>query len=140
MKIIIPVSPLSKNEIPRKVYGENFKKAEIKESKKFKEYCEVAGAYLEPLNIGFGVQIKMSFYLPYKRNVSLIGLIAAMESVLVECNFLANNSSSVVISVDGSRVLYDSKFPRTELEITRYVSEKKAKREEKSGKNGKTKK
>ena len=125
MKITIPVEPLSKDEAPRKVYDKTTQKYEVYRSEKYKEYCDIAGRYIDPLNINFPVNVKMTFYLKRYRSVSLLGLEKAVEDVLVDCNLLKSNDSNILRSTDGSRVFVDEKFPRTEIEIERIQSRKK---------------
>ncbi len=124
MKIVIPVNPISKGDLPRSVIDEKTEEREMYESKKYKEYCIVAGRYMEPLNINFPVNVKMVFYLPYRRKVSLIGLQRTLEEVMVDCNLLKTNDCNVIASTDGSRVRFDRKYPRTEIEITRIEKRK----------------
>lgn len=128
MKIIIPVEPLSKDEAPRKYYDKTTNRYEIYRSKKYKEYCDIAGRYIDPHMINFPVNVKMTFYLRRRRSVSLIGLQRAVEDVLVDCNLLKSTDSNIVKSTDGSRVYVDEAFPRTEIEIEKIEYKKKDKK------------
>lgn len=128
MKITIPVEPLSKDEAPRKFFDKTTHRYEIHRSKKYKEYCDIAGRYIDPLNINFPVNVKMTFYLRKRRSVSLIGLQRAVEDVLVDCNLLKSTDSNILKSTDGSRVYIDETFPRTEIEIERIEYKKKDKK------------
>ena len=53
-----------------------------------------------------------------KRKVDLNNLLEALTDVLVKHKVLEDDNSTIVVSHDGSRVLYDKENPRTEVEIT----------------------
>ena len=44
-------------------------------------------------------------------------LMAATHDILVKYGVLADDNRDIIASVDGSRVHYDKKNPRTEIEI-----------------------
>ena len=48
-----------------------------------------------------------------------MNLLAAVDDLLVEAGIIADDNSKIVVSHDGSRVLYDKENPRTEITITR---------------------
>ena len=58
------------------------------------------------------------FYMPTRRVVDLVGLLQAIDDVLVHYGVIQDDNSRIVASHDGSRVLYDKANPRTEIEIT----------------------
>ena len=53
-----------------------------------------------------------------RRRVDLANLLEAADDVLVHAGVIADDHSGIVVSHDGSRVLYDKEKPRTEIEIT----------------------
>jgi Holliday junction resolvase RusA-like endonuclease len=53
-----------------------------------------------------------------RRKVDLVGLLQAVDDVLVHYGVIRDDNSRIVASHDGSRVLYDRERPRTEIEIT----------------------
>lgn len=63
------------------------------------------------------VHIKCLFYMASRRVVDGLNLEAAVDDLLVEAGILADDNSRIVISHDGSRVLYDKENPRTEITI-----------------------
>jgi Holliday junction resolvase RusA-like endonuclease len=65
----------------------------------------------EPINI------KAIYYMATKGKVDLSNLISATHDILVKYQVIADDNSQIVISVDGSRVLYDKENPRTEITI-----------------------
>ena len=66
------------------------------------------------------VEVKCLFYMPTRRKVDLTNLLEAIDDILVYAGTLADDNSSIIVSHDGSRVLYDKENPRTEVYISRY--------------------
>lgn len=64
------------------------------------------------------VHIKCLFYMATRRRVDGLNLEEAVDDLLVEAGILADDNSRIVISHDGSRVLYDKDNPRTEITIS----------------------
>ena len=56
--------------------------------------------------------------MPTHRRVDQVNLLEATLDILVEYGVLADDNSNIVVSHDGSRVLYDKNNPRTEITIT----------------------
>lgn len=86
-------------------------------SEQFVKYQDEAGIFLKPLNIDCMCNIKCLFYMPTRRIVDLVGLLQAVDDVLVHYNVIKDDNSRIVQSHDGSRVLYDKENPRTEIYI-----------------------
>ena len=55
--------------------------------------------------------------MPTRRRVDLTNLMEAAHDVLVAAGILADDNNTIIVSVDGSRVLYDKANPRTEIFI-----------------------
>ena len=87
-------------------------------SEQFERYQDAAGWYLKPLGISAPVNVQCRFYMPTRRIVDLVGLLQAIDDVVVHYGVIQDDNSRVVASHDGSRVLYDKANPRTEIEIT----------------------
>ena len=47
-------------------------------------------------------------------------LLESVDDALVAAGVLADDNSQIIVSHDGSRVLYDKDNPRTEVSITAY--------------------
>ena len=93
----------------------------IAPSKAYKEYERQALWQLRPRPrqpIQKPVAVKCVFYMKTKRKVDLVNLLEAVCDILVTGNILADDNSSIVVSHDGSRVLYDKNNPRAEIIIT----------------------
>lgn len=118
IKITIPISPVTKKNHGQIIYAGG--KPRLIPSKQFREYQEVAGYFLKEQGvINYPCNIKCLFYMPTHRIVDLVGLLQAIDDVLVHYKVIEDDNSRIVASHDGSRVLYDKKHPRTEIEITK---------------------
>ena len=87
-------------------------------SEQFERYQDAAGWYLKPLGISEPVNVQCRFYMPTRRIVDLVGLLQAIDDVLVHYGVLQDDNSRIVVGHDGSRVYHDKDRPRTEIEIT----------------------
>lgn len=90
-------------------------------SKKYKEFERLALDDIQYLGepIDYPVNVACLYYMETKRRVDLVNLEEATLDVLVHCGVLKDDNSNIVVSMDGSRVLYDKYNPRTEI----YISE-----------------
>ena len=68
--------------------------------------------------INYPVNVKCEYYMQTHRRVDLVNLLEATNDLLVDALVLADDNSNIIVSHDGSRVLYDKKNPRVEIEIT----------------------
>lgn len=87
-----------------------------------REYTEAALWQLKqkpPKPIEFAVNVKCLFYMKTRRVVDTLNLQATVDDLLVKAEILKDDNSRIVVSHDGSRVLYDKDNPRTEITITR---------------------
>lgn len=120
MHIVIPLDPASKKNSARIVYAGG--RPRIIPSAAFMAYQEAAGAYLLPIKpaapISAPVQVSCLFFRRTRRRVDLVNLLEAIDDVLTHYGILADDNSRVIVSHDGSRVLYDKASPRTEITIT----------------------
>ena len=88
-------------------------------SKAYKEYEKNCKPFLTPLHIDYPVNIKCLYYMPTRRKVDLTNLLSATHDVLVKYQVIEDDNCKIAYSVDGSRVFYDKKNPRTVIEITK---------------------
>lgn len=63
------------------------------------------------------INLKVLYYMPTRHRVDLVNLLEATCDILVDAGVLADDNSKIVVSHDGSRVLYDKDNPRTEIYI-----------------------
>lgn len=61
--------------------------------------------------------MKCVYYMPTRHKVDLCNLLAATCDILVKANVIEDDNSKIIVSHDGSRVLYDKENPRVEIEI-----------------------
>lgn len=119
-KIVIPLPPVTKKNHPRLIRGP-YGAPKIIPSKQFAEYQEAAAWYCHSDKpISEPVTVKCLFYMPTRRRVDLTNLLEAIDDVLVHTRVLEDDNSNIIVSHDGSRVLYDKENPRTEVYISRY--------------------
>lgn len=131
IKITIPLKPITKKnnqrivtrrdkrthkEIPLIIPSETYVKYE-KEALKY-----IKTAYDgEPIN--YRVAVKCLFYRPNRIRCDLTNLLEAIDDVLVKANVLSDDNFNIIASHDGSRVLIDKDFTRTEVYIEEYYEE-----------------
>lgn len=69
--------------------------------------------------IDYPVNLKCVYYMRTKRKVDLVNLLEGTCDILVKAKILEDDNSKIIVSHDGSRVLYDKESPRVEVEIDR---------------------
>lgn len=113
----IPLNPVTK-----KNHGQIIRvngKPMIIPSKQYLAYEKDCAFFLSRIEmITEPVNVKALYYMQTKRRVDLCNLHEALCDVLVKHHIIADDNSSIVAAMDGSRVLYDKENPRTEIEIT----------------------
>ena len=116
MQITIPLDPKTKKNSQQiiTVKGRHI----IVPSSAYKKYEKEAIKYFpEVETIDKPVNVKCLFYMQTKRRVDLTNLLECADDVLVNGGVLADDNSNIIVSHDGSRVLYDKENPRTEIYI-----------------------
>lgn len=118
MHFCIHVPPRTKKnsqQIFKGANGRNF----ISPSKAYKQYEKDCLAFMPKPDrtIDYPVNIKALYFMPTRRKVDLCNLHEALCDVLVKYGVIEDDNSRIVVSMDGSRVLYDKYNPRTEVEI-----------------------
>ena len=111
----IPLPPVTKKNHGRLVMAGG--KPKLLPSAPFERYQSAAGWFLRPLGIDRPVNLCCRFYMATRRKVDLVGLLQAVDDVLVHYGVIRDDNSRIVAGHDGSRVLYDKERPRTEIEI-----------------------
>lgn len=118
MQIVLYGKPITKKNSGRIV--NNGSRPFLLPSKQFIKYekdCkkQITGKYR--VNIDYPVNLKAVYYMPTRHRVDLTNLLNATNDILVDCNVLSDDNSRIVVSHDGSRVLYDKENPRVEIYI-----------------------
>ena len=90
-------------------------------SAKYKAYEKDCGYMVKGkgMRISTPVNVKAIYYMPTRRRVDLTNLHEALHDILVKYEVLEDDNSKIIVSTDGSRVMYDKDHPRTEVWITR---------------------
>lgn len=124
IEITVPLAPITKKNSMRIMHSSKTGKPFIMPSQKYMDYEAEAVWYC----IGAGVrcpieepvEVKCLFYMPTRRRVDLTNLLESIDDVLVKSGVLKDDHSGIIVSHDGSRVLYDKQNPRTEVYIADY--------------------
>lgn len=119
LNFLIPIVPRTKKNSQRIIICHN--RPMIIPSTAYKKYEKDCKAFLPKLEkpIDYPVNLKCVFYMDTRRRVDLVNLQEAICDVLVEYKILCDDNRNIVASMDGSRVFYDKKNPRTEIEISK---------------------
>ena len=79
---------------------------------------------VKPMRINLDIKepicIQALYYMPDRRKVDITNLMNATHDLLTEAGIIADDSSKIVKSVDGTRVLVDKDNPRVEITITKF--------------------
>ena len=115
----IGLPPISKKNHQRIMYSPKTDKRWIAPSTQYERYERDALRLLPKAEqpISTAVNVKLVFFMPNRRRVDLVNLIEAANDILVRRGVLLDDHSGIIVSHDGSRVLYDRERPRTEIEI-----------------------
>jgi len=117
MKIVIPIAPHTKKNSQQIITVKG--RPMIIPSKQYKQYEKDCGYFLTHVEPFLSpCNVKCLYYMPTHRRVDLVNLQEATLDILVHYGILIDDNSNVVVSMDGSRVLYDKENARTEIEIT----------------------
>lgn len=119
MKITIQLNPVTKKNSQQIIKIKN--RYMIIPSKQYKEYEKNCGDHIPKIDkpINEKVNVQCLYFMKTKRRVDLNNLLEATTDVLVKYKILEDDNSNIVVSHDGSRVLYDKENPRTEIIITK---------------------
>ena len=119
-KIVSPLPPVTKKNHQRIVRG-RYGAPMVLPSAQYEVYQQAAAWHCKGgETIAEPVEVKCLFYMPTRRKVDLTNLLEAIDDVLVHTRVLEDDNSNIIVSHDGSRVLYDKENPRTEVYICRY--------------------
>lgn len=117
MNITIPLPPVTKKN-SQQIVRTKAGRWMVIPSKQYSKYEKACKSYLRPHGINYPVNVKALYYMPTKRRVDLCNLHEALCDVLVKHGVIEDDNSRIIVSMDGSRVLYDREFPRTEVFIS----------------------
>lgn len=122
IRYTIRLNPITKKNSQQIMMNQKTGRPFIMPSKKYREYETQAAWFLKPRPprpIECRLEVKCLFYMPTRRQVDLTNLLEAIDDILVKVGIIEDDHSGIIVSHDGSRVLYDKDNPRTEITITR---------------------
>ena len=111
----IPITPVTKKNHQQivKVKGRYI----VIPSKQYNEYEKTTKKFIPDAEISERINVKALYYMPTKRRVDLTNLNEALHDCMVKHKCIQDDNSNIIFGTDGSRVLYDKDFPRTEVYI-----------------------
>lgn len=121
IRLSIPITPRTKKNSQRICRNPRTGAYFIKASVAYEHYEKDCRFFMKKLDkpIDYPINLKCIFYMKERRRVDLVNLQEAICDILVKYNILKDDNRNIVASMDGSRVFYDKKNPRTEIEITK---------------------
>lgn len=121
INITVPLAPITKKNHQEIMHSSKTGKPFVMPSRQYRDYeakavwyCKRAGVQRP---IEEAVEVKCLFYMPTRRKADLTNLLESIDDVLVRAGVLKDDHSGIIVSHDGSRVLYDKDAPRTEVYI-----------------------
>ena len=121
IEITVPLAPVTKKNSMRIVRNRKTGKRRIMPSQQSMDYEAEALWHCKRARvqrpIEEPVEVKCLFYMPTRRRVDLTNLLESIDDVLVKAGVLKDDHSGIIVSHDGSRVLYDKDNPRTVVYI-----------------------
>lgn len=118
IKLVIKLPPVTKKNSMQMIRNSKTQKPMLVPSKQYRRYERDSGWFLKPLAISSPVNIRALYYMATRRKVDITNLESALLDVLVKHGVITDDNCRIVVSTDGSRVLYDKDNPRTEIYIT----------------------
>lgn len=128
IQITIPITPVTKKNHQQIMRSSKTGKPFVMPSAEYRQYEAQAVWHCKRAAISAGVhkpidtpcEVRCLFYMPSRRRVDLTNLLESADDALVAAGVLADDNSQIIVSHDGSRVLYDKDSPRTEVTISPY--------------------
>lgn len=118
MRFVIPIAPVTKKNHQQIQVNRRTGRPFVMPSKQYIAYEQQASLYIpKGIYINYPVNVKCLFYMSTHRKCDLTNLLECIDDVMVKTGLLSDDNCSIIVSHDGSRVLYDKDNPRTEIEI-----------------------
>lgn len=129
IRFIIPIPPVTKKNHGEIVFNKSTGKRMYIPSKQYQRYAKEAGWLVPKLHINAPVNVRATYYRKDRRKADLVGYHQALLDLMKDYGTIEDDNISIVVSMDGSRALYDKENPRTEVEITFLETEGQDKKE-----------
>ena len=118
MEFTINLKPITKKNSQRIIVCHN--RPMILPSKAYLKYEKECKPYMpKGETIDYPINVKAVYYMPTRHRVDLTNLHEALHDILVKYGVVLDDNSKIIVSTDGSKVLYDKENPRTEVTITK---------------------
>lgn len=121
VKFVIPLNPIPKKNNMRIIWNPKTHRPQIIPSKRYTDYEEVAGYYINryrPAKPYDGkLEITYKFYRDSNRRVDQTNLCESIDDILVNYGVIKDDDFKTLVSHDGTRVYVDKENPRTEVYI-----------------------
>jgi len=123
MEIVMYGKPITKKNHQQIIYVKG--RPLIIQSSAYRKYEKDCKKYIPKIEkvINERINLKCVYYMPTKHKVDLCNLLGATCDILVKHKILEDDNCNIVVSHDGSVVLYDKEKPRVEVEIRRLENE-----------------
>lgn len=119
-RITIPGCPITKKNSQQIYINQKTKRPFITSSPQYKAYEEKAGYYIKykSMMLSDRYNVRCVYYMPTRRRVDMVNLLEASCDILTHYGVIVDDHCGVVVSHDGSKVLYDKENPHVEITIT----------------------
>ena len=117
MKFTIHLAPITKKNHQQIIRcGGRLMVIPSKQYRQYEKDCKIFMPKCEMINKP--INVKALFFMPTRRRVDLTNLFEALNDIMVKYQVIEDDNSKIIVSLDGSRVLYSKENPRTEITIT----------------------
>lgn len=112
-------NPTTKKNSQQILYNRATGRRFVSSSKQYKDFEGRVKKQVKPEHepINYPIEMKCLFYMKTKRRCDLTNLLEAIDDAFVRAGVLEDDNFNIIVSHDGSRVLYDKENPRTEIYI-----------------------
>lgn len=125
LQFTIPLQPITKKNNGRIIKNSKTGKYGFIPSAQYTKYEKDCKNFIPEHYIKDPINVKATFYMRTKGLVDLTNLNESLHDIMQKYNCIVDDDCKIIVSTDGSRVMYDKENPRTEVIIERikdYVS------------------
>lgn len=119
LQFTIPLQPITKKNNGRIIKNKETGKCGFIPSEQYKRYEKDCQYFIPAHYIKDPINVKAIFYMKTKGLVDLTNLNESLHDIMQEYNCIVDDDCKIIVSTDGSRVMYDKDNPRTEVTIER---------------------
>lgn len=95
----------------------------IIQSEQYREFEKVCAIYMRPVAkklkkpIDYPINLKCTFYFPDRRRRDTVNMLEAIQDILVKYKILEDDNYNIIVSLDGTRAIYEKGREETIIEI-----------------------